>query len=257
MITTGTRWFLGLGLVSYLLAVVYGWTTGGNGLGPLSLGYKGGVGEHMGYGMLMGVAVSGVFLGLVMSATRDNSARAEAQVAGVEQLPPVRPAGVSYWPPLAGFGVALGLIGLVTEPLLFIVGLVIVGAVLVEWTVQAWADNATGDQDTNRRLRNRLMNPLEVPVFGALAVGLVLITISRVLLAVSELGSVVVAVVLSAVVLFVGALIAALPKLKANLLVGVVVLAAVLAIAAGVVGGLSGERDFHSITTEEELEEEL
>ena len=45
MITTGSKWFFGLGFVSLVLAAAYGWTTGGNGLGPLSLGYKGGVGD--------------------------------------------------------------------------------------------------------------------------------------------------------------------------------------------------------------------
>lgn len=257
MITTGTRWFLGLGIVSYVLAAAYGWTTGGDGLGPLSVGYKGGVGDHFGYGVLMGTAVVGLFLGLVMSATRDNSARAEAQVAGVDQLPPVRPAAASYWPPLAALGAAIGLIGLVTEPLLFIIGLVIVGAVLVEWTVQAWSDQATGDPATNRRLRNRLMNPLEIPVFGALAAGLVLISMSRLFLAVSQLGAVAVAGGLAAAVLLAGALIASRPKLSSNLLVGVALLAAIAAIAAGVAGGLAGERDFHPIVNDEELEEDL
>lgn len=257
MITTGTRWFLGLGIVSFVLAAAYGWSTGGFGLGPLTMGYKGGIGEHMGYGVLMGVAITGLFLGLVMSATRDNSARAEAQVAGVDQLPPVTPAGSSFWPPLAGLGVALGLIGLVTEPLLFIIGLVIVGAVLIEWTVQAWADNATGDATTNRRIRSRMMNPLEIPVFGALVVGLVMITISRVFLAVGELDSVWIASGIAAAVLFGGAFVASRPKLNANLLVGVVVLAAVAAIVAGVAGGLAGEREFHPIVTEEQLEEDL
>jgi hypothetical protein len=251
MITTGTRWFLGLGIVAYVLAAAYGWTTGGDGPGPLSMGYKGGVGDHFGYGLLMSAAIVGVFLGMVMSATRDNSARAEAQVAGVAELPPVRPAGVSYWPPLAAFGVALGLIGVITTPLLFIAGLVVVGAALVEWTVQAWADHATGDPDTNRRIRNRLMNPLEVPVFGVLAVGLVLITISRVFLALTATSAVWVATGVAAAVLLAGAVIAARPKLSSNLLVGVAVLAAVAALAAGVSGGLAGERDFHTYDREE------
>ena len=44
--------------------------------------------------------------------------------------------------------------------------------VLLEWMVSAWADRASGDEAANRRIRNRIMYPLEIPVFGA--IGMVL-----------------------------------------------------------------------------------
>ena len=53
MITTAAKWFFGLGLVSFVLAVVYGYSTGGNRLGPLTAGYYGGVGDHLGYTLLI------------------------------------------------------------------------------------------------------------------------------------------------------------------------------------------------------------
>ena len=61
MFTTGSKWFFGLGLVSLVLAAAYGWTTGGSGLGPLTVGYKGGVGDHLGYGLLLAIAMVAVF----------------------------------------------------------------------------------------------------------------------------------------------------------------------------------------------------
>ena len=42
----------------------YGWTTGGNGLGPVSVGYKGGVGDHFGYTVLFVAAVISFGLGI-------------------------------------------------------------------------------------------------------------------------------------------------------------------------------------------------
>ena len=63
MITTGSKWFFGLGFVTFALAAAYGWTTGGNGLGPLTVGYKGGVGDHFGYGVLVTGAVVSLLLG--------------------------------------------------------------------------------------------------------------------------------------------------------------------------------------------------
>lgn len=252
MITTGTKWFLGLGIVTFVLAAAYGWSTGGEALGPLSMGQMGPVGDHLGYGLLMTAALLSIFHALVLSAVRDNSARAEAEVAGLATVPPVRPAATSYWPAVAAFGVALALIGLVTEPLLLIFGGVVLGVVLVEWTVQTWAESATGDPATNRRIRNRIMNPVEFPVAGALAVGVVVLSFSRVFLAVSSLGAVWIATIVASVILLGGALVAARPKLSANAIVAVLLLGAVVSISLGVAAGLSGEREFHSVVTEEE-----
>lgn len=251
MITTGTKWFLGLGIVTFVLGAGYGWSTGGEALGPLSMGQMGPVGDHLGYGLLMTAAGLSVFHALVLSAIRDSSARAEAEVAGLAAVPPVRPAAISYWPVVAAFGVALAIVGLVTEPLLLIFGAVVVGIVLVEWTVQTWAESATGDPATNRRIRNRIMNPIEFPVAGALGVAIVVLSFSRVFLAVSALGAVWTATAVATVILLGGALIASRPKLSANAIVAVLLLAAVASIAVGVTAGLSGEREFHSVTEEE------
>ena len=77
MITTGSKWFFGLGFVSLVLAVAYGWTTGGNGVGPLTMGYKGGVGDHFGYGVLVTAGFVSLFLGALSLAVRDAEALAE------------------------------------------------------------------------------------------------------------------------------------------------------------------------------------
>src|SRR5512132_4096654 len=122
MITTGSKWFFGLGLVSLVMAAAYGWTTGGNGVGPLTIGYRGSVGDHLGYGILVSGGLVGIALGAVVIAGRGADAGAEAQIAGTGTVPAVTPAGVSYWPPVAAFGAALVVIGLVADPLLFVFG---------------------------------------------------------------------------------------------------------------------------------------
>jgi hypothetical protein len=254
MITTGTKWFVGLGVACLALAFAYGWTTGGDGLGPVSLGYKGGVGDHLGYGLLVAAALLSFVQALVLTAVRDADPQAQAQVAGVDTVPAVRPAATSYWPPVTAFGVGLVLIGLVSEPVLVVFGLIVLGVVVVEWTVQTWADHATGDPATNRRIRNRLMNPVEFPLAGALAVGLVVISFSRVLLAVSSLGAVWVAGVLAGVILLLGWLVAAQPKLSANVVVGLLLAGAVVTIGLGVAGSVAGEREFHQIGEEHQEE---
>ena len=245
MITTGSKWYFGLGLVTLVLAWSYGWTTGGNGLGPLSVGYKGAVGDHFGYGVLLTAAVLSLFLGFVSTAVRDAEAEAVAQVAGTDAVPAVTPAGTSYWPPVAAFGVALVVIGLVSAPVLFVFGLIVLGIVLIEWTVQTWADRATGDPATNREIRNRLMNPVEFPAAGLLGVAVLVVSISRVFLAVSADEAVWVATGAAAVVFAVGVFAASRPKLSANVIVGLLFVLALVVIGVGVAAGVAGTRTFH------------
>ena len=245
MITTGTKWFYGLGAVSLVLAAAYGWTTGGDGLGPLTAGYKGAVGDHFGYTVLLSGAVVSLFLGSVSSAVRDADAEAVARVAGTETVPAAIPAPTSYWPAIAAFGVGLVVVGLVSSAVLVVFGLVAVGAVLIEWAVQTWADRATGDPAANRQIRNRLMNPIEFPAAGLLAIAVVVVAFSRVFLAVSSDDAVWIGVGLAATIVMLGFFFASRPRVSANLIVGVLLVAAVGLIGAGIGAAVAGQREIH------------
>lgn len=243
MFTTGSKWFFGLGLVSLALAAGYGWTTGGSGLGPLTAGYKGGVGDHLGYGLLLAIATGSVFLGLVSVAFRDASPSAQAEVAGTEVVPPVTPpAHPAYWPVLGALGAALVVLGLVVSNVMFVVGFLVLLAVLFEWMVLAWSDRATGDPATNRLVRDRLMGPWEVPIAGAAVVGASVWAFSRIFLTSSKLGAVWVGTALAAVVLCIGWLLAAKPRISRSVVVGVLAACAVGVLATGVVTAARGER---------------
>jgi hypothetical protein len=252
MITTGSKWYFGLGFVLLVLAAAYGWTTGGNGLGPLSVGYKGGVGDHFGYGLLLSAAAVSLLLGLVSTAARDADAEAQAQVAGTETVPPVIPATPSYWPAVAAFGAALFVIGLVSQAVFVVAGLSVIGIVLVEWAVQTWADRATGDPEVNRRLRNRLMNPIEFPAAGVLILGTLALAFAGVFLALSAEAAVWVAMVFALVIVVAGFFVASRPRISSNVVVGLLLVGAVVAIGLGVASGIAGKREFHEHGTEEE-----
>jgi hypothetical protein len=252
MITTGTKWFFGLGFVTLVLAWAYGWTTGGNGLGPLTAGYKGAIGDHFGYTVLFVAAVISFGQGLASLAVRDADPEAQAQVAGLDHVPSVMPAAPSYWPVVAAFGVALTVVGLVTEAAVFVFGLITLGIVLIEWTVQTWADRATGDPAANREIRNRFMNPLEFPAAGLLAIALVVVAFSRVFLAISSENAVWVATGLAALIFAVGMLVASRPRLGSNVVVGLLLVSAVIVLAVGVGAAVNGEREFHHVGDEAE-----
>lgn len=243
MFTTGSKWFLGLGLVSLALAAAYGWSTGGNGLGPVTAGYKGGIGDHLGYILLVSIGLAGIFLGLVAIAIRDAAPSALAELAGTDVAPPVTaPAHAAYWPVIGAFGAALVVLGLVISNVMFVIGFFVLLAVVVEWMVLAWSDRATGDPDTNRLVRNRVMGPFEVPLAGLFIAAGSVIAFSRVLLTSSELGAVGVAAGLGIAILVVGALIATKPRLSSNVIAGILALFAAGFVVAGVASAARGER---------------
>ena len=72
-------------------ALAYGYTTGGDHVGPLSLGWKGGVGDHIGYGVLVALAAVSLTVSLVLVSFRDADAAAHADRSGPLTSPPGPP----------------------------------------------------------------------------------------------------------------------------------------------------------------------
>ena len=112
MFTTGSKWFFGLGAVSFVLAAVYGWSTGGDRLGPVTAGYWGAVGDHLGYTLLVSIGVAATFLGITSLMSRDANPTSLAELAGTDEAPPaVAPAHLAYWPVVGAFGAGLVVLG--------------------------------------------------------------------------------------------------------------------------------------------------
>lgn len=250
MITTGSKFSYALAALLLVAAVVYGYSTGGGEVGPLSAGYKGAVGDLLGYTILLFGSAASAFVGFAFTAFRDADAEAGAALTGADQPVPSPVAGPSFWPLVGSFGVAVTLIGLVLSNVFFVAGLIVLGAVAVEWTMQTWADNATGDPAVNRELRNRIMLPLEAPVAGALAIGVVVVGISRVLLTGSAFTAVWVALGAAALIFGVGTLLSTRKHLRADLVAGLLAVTAVAVIGLGIFGAVNGERDFEHHETD-------
>lgn len=252
MFTTGFKFFFGLFAAFCAAALLYGYTTGGNHVGPISLGWKGGVGDHIGYGVLVALAATSLTVSLVLVSFRDADAAAQARLQGLAEVLADRPVAASFWPVVAAFGAGATAVGLVLHPMVFVLGLALITLSLIEWTMDAWADRATGDAAVNRELRNRIMAPIEIPVVGALAIGVIVLAASRILLTVSQLEAVAVAGVVSALILVGAWVYVARPGLGRRLMRGLGVVGAILLLVAGVLSAVAGERDFghHEVDAE-------
>lgn len=245
MFTWGSRNLLFIALFAYLGAIVHGLSTGGSIVGTLSLGYKGGVGEHIGFTILIGASLVALVLAVVSIATREGNAEDMAAAVGADRALAVRPpTQPTFWGPLAAFGLACMAVGAAVSQAFFILGIVIIAITTLEWTALAWSDRATGDADVNSVIRSRMLSPFEVPVLALLGIAIVVLGLSRVLLTVSEAGSVVVAVVAAAFV-FAVAVAAAKLKLSRAVVSALVAFGAVAVLAGGIIGAVNGERDFH------------
>lgn len=261
MITRGSKFFYGAAITAFFAAVFYGFLTGASDhsgvvgvfsdgdvvnslVGPLTFGWKGWVGDHVGYSILMGFAALMAALGGFSTAFRDGNAEAVAQVQHVRGNPPVLvPVGLSYWPLVTAFAAGVTIVGLAVDPVFFAVGIVLLAIATVSWTVRAWAERATGDQSTNRELRLTLMDPLEIPVLSVLTAAVIILSISRLLLAIPQSAATYV-IIIVAIVVFAGAFVlASRPELKRSVVVAVLLVGGVLLIGAGIAGGVAGEQE--------------
>ena len=255
MFTTGFKLYFGIAVGLFIAAIVHGYTTGGGHVGPLTWGWKGGVGDHIGYVVLMGLSVVSGTLALVLVAFRDADPAAQAHYVGVEQLPSTPAVTGSIWPVVGAFGAGTMIIGLALHSAIFVVGLVVCAAVAIEWSMDAWADRATGDPVANKELRSRIMSPIEIPMAGAAAVGIIVLAASRILLNSSPNGAVIWAGVIAIVILGIGTLYATKPKLNKNIVAGLGLVVACAVLAGGIVAAVDGEREFHPHHEDDSAEE--
>ncbi len=264
MITRGSKFFYAAAVVGFVSAIVYGFLSGAAAhsgvlgvfsdgdvvnsiVGPLTFGWKGWVGDHVGYSVLMGFAAVMAALGGFTTAFRDGSPDVLVEMEGGDPETAANPSvlspvGLSYWPLIGAFGVGIATVGLAVDTVLFWVGIVLLAIVVVSWTVRAWAESATGDQGVNRGLRHDLMDPLEVPVLAVLTLAVIVLCVSRLLLALPQSASVYVIIGAAIVVFALAFVLAGRPELKRSLVVAVLLVGGVVIIGAGIVGGIAGEQ---------------
>ena len=258
MVKSASKFLYGLAAFGFVAAIVYSASTGDQELGmdsllgPLTFGYKGYVGDHVGYAILMGLALVSLVLGVFMSGLHDADPEAEAQVAGLETVPEAAvPTTTNYWPVVGGFSAAALVLGLAVDSALFVVGMVGLAVVTVEWAVRTWSDRATGDPEVNRDIRNRFMYPVEIPIGAVLIIGGLVLAVSRILLAVPLAGAYVVFGLVPAIILGLGALIVLRPQVSQSAIAAILLVGGLAILGGGVAAAIVGEREHGGDHSEE------
>jgi hypothetical protein len=266
MFTPGVRLFSGLALfglvggfvtgLSTCFPAAWSWTPpslechGDQGiidavLGPLTMGWKGGVGDHLIYSVFAGVFLVSAALAVMMAAFRDADPESLAEVAHTETAPVLEPPRhASVWPLVGALSVGAMLVGLVVNSALFMAGVFGVILVGLEWAVRTWAENATGDPELNEEYRQRFAAGLEVPGLAVLVIGAFVMAGSRVFLAVSATGAVVIAGAASFILLIGFTVVAYYPRASRSVVGIFALLAGIVVIGTGIFSAAIGERDF-------------
>lgn len=142
MFTTAFKFFATLTALALLAAFVGAVSTNDQSamdriLGPLTLGWKGGVGNHYLYVSFVSLAVISGFLAGVCLAFRDNDPAAQTQLLGSDDLPTTRSVPGSILLPLAAVvAIAVIVVGQVSTKIATPIGFALLGLVILGWTLQ-------------------------------------------------------------------------------------------------------------------------
>ncbi len=239
MFTTGSKLLIGSAVVATIAAIMYGVTQDG------VLGTVG----------LASAAVVLSFLAGVNLCVRDSNVLdtdpASVQASAAARYRPTN----SLWPFLFGGGLITLTVGLVTSQVAVTLGFIMVLAAGLEWVVQAWSERTSSDPDHNSEVRLRTLGPLEFPLFGAIGIGILVYSFSRMMLWFTQENTVVLFAVVAGVVLLIGFLLAFKPGIRSGAIGGILVVAAIAVITGGVVTAVDGQREIHEHETVDELSE--
>jgi hypothetical protein len=233
MFTTGSKILIGGSVLATVAAIVYG------GAQNEALGTVGLISAAIALALLAGF---NVWAGDSNLSATDATAIATSDAA-------TEPPGASIWPMVFAVGAATVLVGLVTQQSIFTIGVIALLAAGAQWMVQAWAESASADSAVNADVRNRVANPLEYPLLGAVAVGVIAFAFSRVMLWLSKTNTVFAFVILATVIALIAFFFAFRPSVKRGAISAALGLGAVAIVASGVAAGVDGERDIHEHET--------
>ncbi len=228
MFTTGSKLFIGGTVLAVAGALIYGITQTDSTLGVLGL-----VSAASALAFLMGIN-----FWVRDSNVAASDAGAMATAAAAHETPPR-----SLWPLVGALGVGLIPVGLIVGRAITWMAVIVILIATVEWMVQSWSERASGDVAYNNSIRKRIMHPLELPVLGALGLGVVIYSFSRIMLHLPAAAGAIAFGAVASIVLLFGALIAAKRDVARSFVAALCTIGALGIVGAGVSSAVAGGRE--------------
>ncbi len=228
MITTGSKLLYGLGTLSIVAGIVWFIANGGGSIGVVALA---------------SLATALIFFGAISSFIRDGHVLSTETAAHATAPAARRTVGRSWWPLGTALSFGFMIVGLVSSPGIFKVGIALVFAMLGEWMVSNWADRASSNSAYNEKIRSWVVHPLEIPIAASLILAIVVLSFSRIMLSLSKEAGPIVFGIAGALILFVGAMFSIKRGTSRNLIATVCGIVLVGLSAVGIALALDGERE--------------
>jgi plastocyanin len=230
MINTAAKLYFGLSALASIAAIAY-WV---------------GTGERSGGWLLFSLAVAALVAGLAVTGAgiRDTvfvGGEVEQERVYVDRALQPRP---SPWPLIFALAAGLFAVGLATGHVVIILGIIGLALAVAGGFAQAFREDPSHTASVGLRATDRAVAPFLLPVGAFLLIAVIVLSVSRVLLAVPKAASVGIAFGLAMVLLLGFAFIASRPRASSTVLAGLAGVAILSVLAAGGVGAATGERKF-------------
>jgi plastocyanin len=230
MINTAGKLYFGLTAFASLAAISY-WV---------------GTGERSGGWLLFTLAAAALVAGLTVvgSGIRDTvrvAGEVDQERVYVDRALQPRP---SPWPLVLALAGGLFAVGLAVGHVVIILGVIAMALVTAAGFSQAFREDPTHTAVIGKRATDRAVAPILMPLGAFLLIAVVVLSVSRVLLAVPKAASVGIAFGLAMVLLLGFAFVASRPRASSTVLAGLAGVAVLSVMAAGAVGAATGERKF-------------
>jgi hypothetical protein len=212
-------------------------------VGSLTLGWKGGIGDHLAYTFFVSLAVVAGSMAALTVAFRDADPESVAELVSLESAPLTKaPNGTSYLPLAGAFALVLITVGWVTDRTIMLGGFVALAGVIVAWMVRAWAERATGDDAVNREIYDRILGPVRVPILATATVGFVAFAVSRLLLSLDKTEAVIAFSLLGLYFFGVAIFVGTRPHIGRNLMVAAIGMGVAVIVIVGIAGVAGGTK---------------
>jgi plastocyanin len=206
------------------------------------------VDEPVGFVLLLGISAAAVLAGLALTGSGiiDRAPRYGTQSPPIEMVTvdPLLVSRPNPWPAVTAIAIGILGVGLAVGSAVVYVGVIAVLIAAAGWFAQSWREDPSFTPREGTKISDRLIAPLGLPILALGLVAVIVISVSRVLLAVPKEASIAIAGGMAVLLLVAFFILSSRPSVARAGLVFLSGFAVVSVVAAGSVSAAAGYRTF-------------